>query len=193
MHLDRLRRVGRRIVIAASHLPRQTSTQSGRPSRLPALSTFHSLLLATLISVRKATPVAPAAKLDSLHIPPIRKKRGGDQTHDIRARNSSVRISQSRGDEEEEKSAASTVGGATMLPKPYSWKIASPRLPPSRHLGHILRSSKTWMLLGLLAVLGLLWTSMGSAAGEMQRYTQCAIRNMAQCLHTFVPPNPQTC
>ena len=121
----------------------------------------------------KATPVAPAAKLDSLRIPPIRKKRGGDQTHNIRARNSSVRISQSRGDDEDETGAANLGEGATMLTKGYSWNVANPRLSPIRHLGHILKSSKTWMLLGVFLVLSLLWTSMGSAAGEMQRYVGC--------------------
>ncbi|KAF1964378.1 hypothetical protein BU23DRAFT_63111 [Bimuria novae-zelandiae CBS 107.79] len=57
-----------------------------------------------------------------------------------------------------------------LIPKGYSWKAASARLPPSKQVWYLLRSPRTWFLLGVAAVSILLWRSMGSAAGEMQRF-----------------------
>ncbi|KAF9738442.1 hypothetical protein PMIN06_007337 [Paraphaeosphaeria minitans] len=57
-----------------------------------------------------------------------------------------------------------------LMPKSYSWKAARTRLPPSRQLLHTLRNPRTWALFAVVAVLVLLWHSMRSAAGEMQRF-----------------------
>jgi hypothetical protein len=128
-----------------------------------------------------------SVNLDSLHFAPVRKKRDGNQTpSNIRPRISSVRMSQSRGDEHEDENAAGREGmGSMLVPKSYSWKSARARLPPSRQVVHTLRSPKTWALFGVVAVLVLLWRSMGSAAGEMQRYGD----NRADC--TRAPTSDQ--
>ena len=82
-----------------------------------------------------------------------------------------MRISQSRGDDEEGKDPGGLEPGTNMLiPKSYSWKATRARLIPTRQAWHVLRSFKTWILLAVVAVLILAWRSMGSAAGEMQRY-----------------------
>lgn len=54
--------------------------------------------------------------------------------------------------------------------KGYSWKAAQAKLPPSRHLVHTARNPKFLLSVGLLAAVILLWRSMGSATGELQRY-----------------------
>lgn len=83
-----------------------------------------------------------------------------------------MRISQSRGDDDDnDKSAAGREGlGSMLVPKSYSWKAARAKLPPSRQMWLTLRSPRTWALCGVVVVLVLLWRSMGSAAEEMQRY-----------------------
>lgn len=87
-----------------------------------------------------------------------------------------MRISQSRGDgeeeeEEEEKDPGGLEPGTNMLiPKSYSWKATRAQLIPTRQAWHLLRNFKTWVLLAMVAILVLAWRSMGSAAGEMQRY-----------------------
>ncbi|KAF2201995.1 hypothetical protein GQ43DRAFT_393054 [Delitschia confertaspora ATCC 74209] len=57
-----------------------------------------------------------------------------------------------------------------LLPKGYSWKAAKSRLPPSRAFIHLLRNTRFLLALGLISVSIILWRSMGSAAGEMQRF-----------------------
>ncbi|KAF2872553.1 Anp1-domain-containing protein [Massariosphaeria phaeospora] len=57
-----------------------------------------------------------------------------------------------------------------LVGKGYSWKAAKARLPPSRQLWHILRNPRTLFAIGAATILILLWQSMGSAAGEMQRF-----------------------
>ncbi|KAF2690787.1 glycosyltransferase family 62 protein [Lentithecium fluviatile CBS 122367] len=54
--------------------------------------------------------------------------------------------------------------------KGSSWKAARARLPASRQVWHMLRNIRTWLAVGLLTVIILLYRSMGSAAGEMQRF-----------------------
>ncbi|KAF2117766.1 Anp1-domain-containing protein [Lophiotrema nucula] len=54
--------------------------------------------------------------------------------------------------------------------KGYSWKAARSRLPPTRAFWHILRNTRFLISIGLVSVIILLWRSMGSAAGEMQRF-----------------------
>ncbi|KAF2467125.1 uncharacterized protein BDR25DRAFT_267999 [Lindgomyces ingoldianus] len=52
----------------------------------------------------------------------------------------------------------------------YSWKAARARLPPTRVVFHILRNPRFLLSVGLVSIIVLLWRSMGSAAGEMQRF-----------------------
>ena len=115
--------------------------------------------------------VASTATLDSLNIPRTRAQRDRPDDAGIRARNSSVRISQSRGDDDGDDDDNEEDGKATMLmPKSYSWKAASPRLPPGRQLARFLPTSRPWHTVLFFAAIVLLWRSMGSVAGEMQRY-----------------------
>ncbi|KAL6707155.1 hypothetical protein ACN47E_004702 [Coniothyrium glycines] len=52
----------------------------------------------------------------------------------------------------------------------FSCKAAKARLPPPRHMIHTARHPRVLLLLALLTAVVLLWRSMGSAAGEMQRF-----------------------
>lgn len=52
----------------------------------------------------------------------------------------------------------------------YSWKAARARLPRSRQIWHMARNARFLLGLGVFAVILLLWRSMGSAAGEVQRF-----------------------
>ncbi|KAF2127364.1 glycosyltransferase family 62 protein [Dothidotthia symphoricarpi CBS 119687] len=54
--------------------------------------------------------------------------------------------------------------------KGYSWKAARARLPPYRQVLHTVRNPKFLLSLGLCTAVLLLWRSMGSAAGEMQKF-----------------------
>ncbi|PSN63889.1 hypothetical protein BS50DRAFT_637225 [Corynespora cassiicola Philippines] len=54
--------------------------------------------------------------------------------------------------------------------KGYSWKAASQRLPPSKQILHMARNPRFLLSFGLVTIIILLWRSMGSAAGEMQRF-----------------------
>ncbi|KAF2269205.1 hypothetical protein CC78DRAFT_487550 [Lojkania enalia] len=54
--------------------------------------------------------------------------------------------------------------------KGYSWKAARSRLPPTRAFWHIARTPRFLLSIGLVSIIILLWRSMGSAAGEMQRF-----------------------
>jgi hypothetical protein len=54
--------------------------------------------------------------------------------------------------------------------KGYSWRAAKARLPPSRQIVTTLRSRKFLLTLAAITSVVLLWRSMGSAAGEMQKY-----------------------
>ena len=56
------------------------------------------------------------------------------------------------------------------VPKGYSWKAARSRLAPPRALWHVVRNTRVLLALGLVSMLVVLWRSMGSAAGEMQRF-----------------------
>jgi hypothetical protein len=53
--------------------------------------------------------------------------------------------------------------------KGYSWKAASARLPPSRQVWHIIRNPRVLLAVGVVSIVVLMWRSMGSAAGEMQK------------------------
>lgn len=87
----------------------------------------------------------------------------------MRARSSSIRLSQARGEDVDKEPPARSP--LTMLAgKGYSWKAAQAKLPPSRHLVHTARNPKFLLSVGLLAAVILLWRSMGSATGELQRY-----------------------
>ncbi|KAF2809748.1 uncharacterized protein BDZ99DRAFT_388746 [Mytilinidion resinicola] len=57
-----------------------------------------------------------------------------------------------------------------LVPKGYSWKAAKARLPPSRAVWHLLRNTRFLLFVGLAGITLILWRSMGSAAGEMQRF-----------------------
>ncbi|KAF2707061.1 glycosyltransferase family 62 protein [Pleomassaria siparia CBS 279.74] len=57
-----------------------------------------------------------------------------------------------------------------LVSKGYSWKAARSRLPPSRQVWHMLKTPKVLLSIGIFTTLILLWRSMGSAAGEMQRF-----------------------
>jgi hypothetical protein len=59
-----------------------------------------------------------------------------------------------------------------LVGKGYSWKAAKARLPPSRQIIHTVRNPRFLLSLGLVTAVVLLWRSMGSAAGEMQRYVR---------------------
>ncbi|ENI01034.1 glycosyltransferase family 62 protein [Bipolaris maydis ATCC 48331] len=54
--------------------------------------------------------------------------------------------------------------------KGYSWKAAQARLPPSRQVLHTARNPRFLLSLALLTAVILLWRSMGSATGELQRF-----------------------
>jgi hypothetical protein len=54
--------------------------------------------------------------------------------------------------------------------KTYSWRAAKARLPPSRQVLTTIRSRKFLLVLAAITSVILLWRSMGSAAGEMQKY-----------------------
>ena len=54
--------------------------------------------------------------------------------------------------------------------KGYSWKAAKARLPPSRQIISTVRNPRFLLGLGLFTAVVLLWRSMGSAAGDLQRY-----------------------
>ncbi|KAF2745639.1 glycosyltransferase family 62 protein [Sporormia fimetaria CBS 119925] len=57
-----------------------------------------------------------------------------------------------------------------LVAKGYSWKAARARLPPSRQIWHVLRSTQFLVAAIVLTVVVLSWRSMGSAAGEIQRF-----------------------
>ncbi|PVI07867.1 glycosyltransferase family 62 protein [Periconia macrospinosa] len=57
-----------------------------------------------------------------------------------------------------------------LVGKDASWKAARARLPPTRQLWHMLRSSRALLVLGIFALVTILWRSMGSDAAEMQRF-----------------------
>ncbi|CAO2658693.1 Nn.00g064160.m01.CDS01 [Neocucurbitaria sp. VM-36] len=57
-----------------------------------------------------------------------------------------------------------------LVPKGYSWKATKARLPPPRHVIHTVRSPRFLLPLALITAILLLWRSIGSAAGEMQRF-----------------------
>ena len=116
-----------------------------------------------------ATPQSPS--------PPLHTQRERRNTGDIRARSSSIRISQARGEEEEDTQPAGFVG-LKMLPQMvagkggYSWKAAKARIPPYRQITHTVRSPRVLVPLAIVTAIVLLWRSMGSAASEVQRYEQ---------------------
>lgn len=88
----------------------------------------------------------------------------------MRARSASVRLSQARGDDGDKQ----PVGGASKLDmlaaKGCSWKAVRARLPPTRQVVHTVRRPRVLLGVALLTAVVLLWRSMGSAAGEMQRF-----------------------
>lgn len=87
----------------------------------------------------------------------------------MRARSSSIRLSQARGDEGDQdngdKYRLNMLAG-----KGYSWKAAQARLPPSRQIIHTVRNPRFLLSIGLLTAVILIWRSMGSATGELHRY-----------------------
>ncbi|KAF2035564.1 hypothetical protein EK21DRAFT_54012 [Setomelanomma holmii] len=70
-----------------------------------------------------------------------------------------------------------------LISKGYSWKVAKSRLPPSRQLLHTIRNPRILLLCGLITAAVLIWQSMGSAAGEVQRF---------YCFGPSSPPNRMT-
>lgn len=108
--------------------------------------------------------------------PPLHTQRQRRNTGDIRARSSSIRISQARGEEEDEKQPVGF--GLKMLPQMvagkggYSWKAARARIPPYRQITHTVRSPRFLVPLAIVTAIVLLWRSMGTAASEVQRYGQ---------------------
>lgn len=116
-----------------------------------------------------ATPQCPS--------PPLHTQRQRRDTGDIRARSSSIRISQARGEDEEDRQPES-FASLKMLPQMvagkggYSWKAAKARLPPYRQLAHTARSPRFLVPLAIVTAIVLLWRSMGTAASEVQRYAQ---------------------
>lgn len=101
--------------------------------------------------------------------PPLQKQRQRSNTDSLRARSSSIRISQSRGDDEA-KGASGAPHLKMLAGKGYSWKAARARLPPSRQVLHTVRSPRFLLSLGLFTVVLLLWRSMGSATGEVHKF-----------------------
>ncbi|KAF2848898.1 glycosyltransferase family 62 protein [Plenodomus tracheiphilus IPT5] len=57
-----------------------------------------------------------------------------------------------------------------LVGKGYSWKAARARLPPSRQIVHTARNPRVLVSVAFFTAVVLLWRSMGSAAGEMQRF-----------------------
>ncbi|KAF1849879.1 glycosyltransferase family 62 protein [Cucurbitaria berberidis CBS 394.84] len=116
-------------------------------------------------------PALNAPKLAITHVPssPLHAQREVNHSNYVRARSSSVRISQSRG-EGEEKEHAGGFRFNMLVGKGYSWKAAKARLPPPRHVIHTVRSARFLLPLALITAIILLWRSMGPAAGEMQRF-----------------------
>lgn len=101
-----------------------------------------------------------------LDSPPLHIDRQRNGTIGIRARSASVRISQSRGDDD---LSAAGIGRlrSMLIGKGASWKAARARLHPTRHLWHTLRSGRTLLGLALLTTLVWLWQSTGSNTMEM--------------------------
>jgi hypothetical protein len=113
-------------------------------------------------------------KLDS---PPPRQStlrilRPRSNTDTLRARSVSVRISQARGEEGEQGHRFGSPF-KMLVPKGYSWKATKARLPPSRQIIHTIRNPRFLLPLTLFVALVLLWRSLGSAAGDVQRYVDC--------------------
>lgn len=52
------------------------------------------------------------------------------------------------------------------------WKASKLEVPPAQQLASTVRRPKVIIPLAVAAVLMLLWMSMGSATGEMQRYVR---------------------
>jgi hypothetical protein len=82
----------------------------------------------------------------------------------------SVRISQARGDADATPHGGSSSLISMLVGKSYSWKAAKARLPPPRQAMHIVRSPRLLLPLGLFMLVVLLWRSVGSVAGGVQRY-----------------------
>ncbi|KAF3032297.1 hypothetical protein E8E12_002637 [Didymella heteroderae] len=107
--------------------------------------------------------------------PPLHTQRQRRNTGDIRARSSSIRISQARGEEAEDKQPAG-FASLKMLPQMvagkggYSWKAAKARIPPYRQITNTVRSPRFLVPLAIITAIVLLWRSMGSAASEVQRF-----------------------
>ncbi|KAF2833628.1 hypothetical protein CC86DRAFT_339058 [Ophiobolus disseminans] len=70
-----------------------------------------------------------------------------------------------------------------LLGKGYSWKAARARLPPPRHVVNVVRNPKVLLTFGVMALILVLWQSLGSAAGEVQRF---------YCFGPSKPPNRMT-
>jgi len=92
-----------------------------------------------------------------------------------------VRLSQARGDEEHKAHGSSRTGVTMLIGKGYSWKAARARLPPPRHVLNTARNPKLLLTFGLFTLLVLAWRSLGSAAGEVQRYVM-SLRMQGSCL-----------
>lgn len=71
-----------------------------------------------------------------------------------------------------EKEHAGSYPLSMLAGKRYSWKAAKARLPPSRQVISTVRNPRFLISIGLVTAIVLLWRSMGSAAGEMQRYAR---------------------
>ena len=104
--------------------------------------------------------------------PPIHTQRERSNTLGIRARSSSIRVSQAREDEKSGTASAGAPRFSMLAGKGYSWKAARARLPPSRAVWNTVRNPRLLFSIGLVTAIVLLWRSMGSATKEMQRYVR---------------------
>lgn len=143
----------------------------------------HHLSSTVAPSAHRATTTLASPESPS---PPLHTQRQRRNTGDIRARSSSIRISQARGEEEEDK-PPERFQALKMLPQMvegkggYSWKAARARIPPYRQITHTVRSPRFLVPLAIVTAIVLLWRSMGTAASEVQRYEQDLWPGAAHC------------
>ena len=139
------------------------------PDNHPPLPSQQRLALRRCTSVNLATAQNQQPDRSS---PPVHSQREASNSDNkyMRARSASVRLSQARGDDGDKQ----PVGGASKLDmlaaKGCSWKAVRARLPPTRQVVHTVRRPRVLLGVALLTAVVLLWRSMGSAAGEMQRF-----------------------
>jgi hypothetical protein len=124
---------------------------------------------------------APTAKLES---PPpksstLHVQRKRSNTDNLRERSVSVRISQARGDEDDTLHGGTSSPIEMLLGKGYTWKSAKTRFSPSRQLVTAVRNPRFLLSFGLFTLFIVLWQSLSSAAGDVQRYVVCQVEASA--------------